>query len=214
MVSLYDRSDFGGNLDALRAHLFVSLKGDMRCLPPRCLTLTHQLKMPSYYTFAEPCISWLCVSGHTWFSQPTQLPLILRDNLSMANWWQPWCRKRQNLLNSNTANTAAARKACVPEDAPVQEPLWSVALHVSAWHCMSLCSRIELALEDRDMQEGRVCERDIDGGVQFFLRCCITQPAGLVCCLLRWWGLRSVPRAVSAMCHPPDYPTSQGPAPS
>ena len=88
IVSLYDRSDFGGNLDALRAHLFVSLKGDMRCLPPRCLTLTHQLKMPSYYTFAEPCISWLCVSGHTWFSQPTQLPLILGD-LSMANWWQP-----------------------------------------------------------------------------------------------------------------------------
>ena len=89
IVSLYDRSDFGGNLDALRAHLFVSLKGDMRCLPPRCLTLTHQLKMPSYYTFAEPCISWLCVSGHTWFSQPTQLPLILGDNFSMANWWQP-----------------------------------------------------------------------------------------------------------------------------
>ncbi|CAL8239038.1 unnamed protein product [Gadus morhua 'NCC'] len=64
--------------------------------------------------------------------------------------------------------------------------------HCEVWHCMSLhgdpnrCSRIELALEDRDMQEGRVCERDIDGGVQFFLRCCITQPAGLVCCLLRW----------------------------
>jgi len=34
MVSLYDRSNFGGTLDALRAHLFVSIKGDMRCLPP------------------------------------------------------------------------------------------------------------------------------------------------------------------------------------
>ncbi len=34
MVLLYDRSDFGGTLDALRAHLFVSIKGDMRCLPP------------------------------------------------------------------------------------------------------------------------------------------------------------------------------------
>lgn len=34
-------------------------------------------------------ISWLFVSRHTWFSQPTQLPLILGDNLSMANWWQP-----------------------------------------------------------------------------------------------------------------------------
>ena len=34
MVSFYDRSDFGGTLDGLRAHLFVSIKGDMRCLPP------------------------------------------------------------------------------------------------------------------------------------------------------------------------------------
>ena len=34
MVSLYDRSDFGGTVDALRAPLFVSIKGKMRCLPP------------------------------------------------------------------------------------------------------------------------------------------------------------------------------------
>ena len=34
MVSLYDRSDFGGNLDALRAHLFDNIKGNMRRLPP------------------------------------------------------------------------------------------------------------------------------------------------------------------------------------
>ena len=34
MVSLYDRNGFGGNLDALRAHLFANIKGDMRCLPP------------------------------------------------------------------------------------------------------------------------------------------------------------------------------------
>ena len=33
-VSLYDRNDFKGNLDALRAHLFGSIKGDMRCPPP------------------------------------------------------------------------------------------------------------------------------------------------------------------------------------
>ncbi|KAJ8403227.1 hypothetical protein AAFF_G00354440 [Aldrovandia affinis] len=34
MVSLYERSDFSGNLDALRAHLFGNIKGDMRYLPP------------------------------------------------------------------------------------------------------------------------------------------------------------------------------------
>ena len=167
MVSLYDRSDFGGNLDALRAHLFVSLKGDMRCLPPRCLTLTHQLKMPSYYTFAEPCISWLCVSGHTWFSQPTQLPLILGDNFSMANWWQPWCWKRQNLLNSNTANTAAARKACVPEDAPVQEPLWSVALHVSARGPQQMFKDWACAWRQGHARRPRVWERHRWGGSVF-----------------------------------------------
>ncbi|KAJ8385348.1 hypothetical protein AAFF_G00189690 [Aldrovandia affinis] len=34
MVSLYERSDFSGNLDALRAHLFGNIKGDMRCHSP------------------------------------------------------------------------------------------------------------------------------------------------------------------------------------
>ncbi|KAJ8379200.1 hypothetical protein AAFF_G00223120 [Aldrovandia affinis] len=34
MVSLYERSDFSGNLDALRAHRFGNIKGDMRYLPP------------------------------------------------------------------------------------------------------------------------------------------------------------------------------------
>ena len=34
MMSLYDRSDFVGNLDALRAHPFGNIRGDMRCMPP------------------------------------------------------------------------------------------------------------------------------------------------------------------------------------
>ena len=34
MVLLYNRNGFGGNLDALQAHLFAIIKGDMRCLPP------------------------------------------------------------------------------------------------------------------------------------------------------------------------------------
>jgi len=32
--SLYERSNFGASLDALRAHLFTHTKGDIRCLPP------------------------------------------------------------------------------------------------------------------------------------------------------------------------------------
>ena len=34
MMSPYDRSDFAGTLDGLRAHLFGKLKGDLRSLPP------------------------------------------------------------------------------------------------------------------------------------------------------------------------------------
>ena len=34
MASLYESSDFSGHVDALRAHLFGNIKGDMRCLPP------------------------------------------------------------------------------------------------------------------------------------------------------------------------------------
>ena len=70
MVSLYDRSDFGGNLDALRAHLFVSLKGDMRCLPPRCLTLTHQLKMP-FLLHLRRALHQLAVCKRAHMVQPT-----------------------------------------------------------------------------------------------------------------------------------------------
>ena len=32
MLSLYDRKDFDGNLDGLRAHLFDNIKGDMPLL--------------------------------------------------------------------------------------------------------------------------------------------------------------------------------------
>ena len=38
----------------------------------------------------------------------------------------------QNLQNTNAQNTATARKASVPENALVQEPVSSVSLHVSA----------------------------------------------------------------------------------
>jgi len=55
-MSLYDRRDFSGTLDALCTHLFGSIKGDMRCLLPTKDAFRMHL-------FSEPCISWL--------SQPT-----------------------------------------------------------------------------------------------------------------------------------------------
>jgi hypothetical protein len=32
--ALYQRAEFKGNMDALRAHLFATAKGNLRCLPP------------------------------------------------------------------------------------------------------------------------------------------------------------------------------------
>ena len=61
MLSLYERSDFGGNLDALRAHLFGNIKGNMRCLPPTedvfhlhlCRAL-HQLAILKHTQMFQP----------------------------------------------------------------------------------------------------------------------------------------------------------------
>ncbi|KAJ8367324.1 hypothetical protein AAFF_G00320880 [Aldrovandia affinis] len=98
MVSLYERSDFSGNLDALRAHLFGNIKGDMRCLPP-----TEDVAV--------------CKQAH--MSQPTN-PVAtdfgreLVSGKSVAT---------MMLKNSNAPNTVTARKAYVPEDAPVREPM-------------------------------------------------------------------------------------------
>ena len=80
MMSLYDRSDFGGNLDALRAHLFGNIRGDMRCLPPT---------EDAFLLHLRRAISWLYANEHTYLSQTTLLPQTLAESLSMVNWSQP-----------------------------------------------------------------------------------------------------------------------------
>ena len=73
MVSLYERSGFSGNLDALQAHPFGNIKGDICCLPPT--EDVFQLHLH------ESCIRWLYASKHTCLSQPTLWPLTLADSL-------------------------------------------------------------------------------------------------------------------------------------
>lgn len=105
--------------------------------------------MPSYYTFTKPCISRLCASGHTCLIQPTQLELIFGDNLSMANLWQQWCWKRQNIRTQG-------QQILLLQEKHVFSRMLLCKSHCEVWHCMSLqedpdrCSSIELALEDRD----------------------------------------------------------------
>ena len=100
MVSLYD-SDFGGTLDALRAYLFVSIKGDMRCLPPtedafllHLRWVLHQLAVCKRAHMVQPAYP-----AATGFGRQLANGILVAKKL---------CQKRQNLLNSNTANTAAA----------------------------------------------------------------------------------------------------------
>ncbi len=79
MVSLCERSDFSVYLDALRAHLFGNIKGDMRCFPPT------EDAFQSHLRLTKPCISWLYASEHIRLSQSAPLPLTLAESFSMVN---------------------------------------------------------------------------------------------------------------------------------
>jgi len=92
----------------------------------------HPQKMPSSCIFAEPCITWLFASKHTSLSQPMLQSQTFAQDLPMVSWWQPWCWRRPNPQNWNMPNIVDARKASVPMDAHVQEPMWRVSQHASA----------------------------------------------------------------------------------
>ena len=61
VLTLYDRNEFEGNLDALCAHLFGNIKGDMRVLPPtedafqlHLLRALHQLVICKRAHLSQP----------------------------------------------------------------------------------------------------------------------------------------------------------------
>ena len=120
MVSLYDRNGFGGNLDALRAHLFANIKGDMLCPPPTEDAFQLHLRR-ALHQFA------VCKRAH--LSQPAYPDA---ESWLIVSWCQLWCLRRQILQNLSTPDTFVASKVCVLEDAPVQEPMWNVSLLISA----------------------------------------------------------------------------------
>ena len=137
MVSLYDRSDFGGNLDALRAHLFVSLKGDMRCLPPtedafllHFRRALHQLAVCKRAHMVQPT-----------YSAATDFGRLVNGKLVATMMLKDSTQTQQILLL---------------QEKPMCPRMLLCKSQCEVWHCLSLhgvnrCSRIELALEDRDM---------------------------------------------------------------
>ena len=99
MASLYESSDFSGHVDALRAHLFGNIKGDMRCLPPT--EDAFQLHLQS------PASVGLYVSEHTCLSQPTLWQpawrelvsgkLVATKHLIALNWKKSFSAYNKNL---------------------------------------------------------------------------------------------------------------------
>jgi len=107
MVSLYDRSDFGGNLDALRARLFGNIKGNMCCIPPtedvihsHLRRALHQLAILKRAQIFQPMYPVATDFGRQLVNGKLVATMMLRE----ANW--------QSLQNLNITNTVAARKAC------------------------------------------------------------------------------------------------------
>ena len=90
------------------------------------------LQQNAFQLHLRRALHQLAVCKRTHLCQPTNpLPQTLGERWSMVNWLQSWCARLPSLHNSNVPNTVAARKACVPEDAPVQKPMLSVSLHAS-----------------------------------------------------------------------------------
>lgn len=91
-----------GTFEALRTHLFGNIKGVMHCLPPtedafqlHLCQILHQLAVwKREYTFQPTC---------------TVATVLV---LSVTNWWQPWCWRRQNLKDSEERNPGEKKKKC------------------------------------------------------------------------------------------------------
>ena len=142
MVSLYDRSDFGGNLDALRAHLFVSLKGDMRCLPPtedafllHFRRALHQLAMCKRAHMVQPTYPAATDFGRQLVNGKLVATMMLKEAKPSELKHSKYCRCKKSMCARGCSCARANVKCGI------------ACLHGEH----NRCSRIELALEDRDM---------------------------------------------------------------
>ena len=140
MVSLYDRSDFGGTLDALRAHLFVSIKGDMRCLPPTADAFLlhlpralHQLAVCQRAHMVQPTYPAATDFGRHLVNGKLVATMMLKEAKPSELKHIKYCRCKKGMCARGYSCARVNVKcgiACLCTGDP------------------SRCSRVELALED------------------------------------------------------------------
>jgi len=143
MVSLYDRSDFGGTLDALRAHLFVSIKGDMRCLPPtedafllHVHQTLHQLVVCKQAHMVQPNYPAASDFGRRLVIGKLVATMMLKEAKPSEFNHSKYCHCKKSMCAQGCSCARANVKcgiACLCTGDP------------------NRCSRIEFALEDKDM---------------------------------------------------------------
>jgi len=142
MTSLYDRSDFGGNLDALRAHLFGNIKGDMRCLPPtedafqlHLLRALHQLAVCKRAHLSQPTYPAATDFGRELVNGKLVATMMLKEAKPPEFKTAKYCRCKKSMC-ARGCSCARANVKCVIACLCTGDP--------------NKCSRVELALEDSD----------------------------------------------------------------
>jgi len=142
MLSLYDRSDFGGTLDALRAHLFGNIKGDMRCLPPtedafqlHLRRALHQLAVCKRAHLSEPTYPAATDFGRELASGKLVATMMLKEAKPTEFKRAKYCRCNKSKC-ARGCSCARANVKCVIACLCTGDP--------------NKCSRVELTLEDSD----------------------------------------------------------------
>lgn len=143
VVSLYERSDFGSNLDALRAHLFGNIKGDMRCLPPTedafqllLRRALHQLDVCKRAHMFQPTYPAATDFGGELVNGKLVATMMLKEAKPAEFKRTKYCRCKKSIC-ARGCSCARANVKCVIACLCSGDP--------------NKCSRIELTLEDSDM---------------------------------------------------------------
>ena len=144
MVSLYERSDFSGNLDALRAHLFGNIKGDMRCLPPtedafqlHLYRALHQLAVCKQAHMSLPTYPVATNFGRKLVSGKLVATMMLKDAKPAEYKRTKYCQCKKSKCTRGCSCARAGAK-CVIACLCTEDP--------------NKCSRVELILEDSDSE--------------------------------------------------------------
>ena len=142
MMSLYDRSDFGGNLDALRAHLFGNIRGDMRCLPPtedafllHLRRTLHQLAVCKRAHLSLPNYPPATDFGRELVNGKLVATMMLKDPKPAEFKRAKYCRCKKSMC-ARGCSCARANVKCVIACLCTADP--------------NKCPRVEVTLEDSD----------------------------------------------------------------